>query len=257
MGIEAMTYNIKLEAFEGPLDLLLHLIKKNEVNIYDIPIALITDQYLEYLRLMKALNLDLAGEFLVLAATLLQIKSKTLLPSPEEGEEIDGEEEQDNPRDELVRRLLEYQRYKEAARKLNEREILGRDVFSRGLFYEESSAFEEGSFREATLFDLIEAFRRVTRKTPPDQFIEIKRGRIHLEAKMREIIERLKKKGSLVFQSLFQDTSQKEEIIVAFLAILELIRLKAIKVYQATAYGTIKIYPASGGQVLIFDNSGY
>lgn len=250
-----MAYNIKLEAFEGPLDLLLHLIKKNQVNIYDIPITMIADQYLEYLEVMKALNLNLAGEFLVLATTLLHIKSKMLLPTVEEEEE--GEEQED-PRDELVERLLEYQRYKEVAQELSEREILGRDTFTGGMPPSEFSSCEKEGFRELTLFELIEAFAKVTKVTTHPKSIGISRERIHIHIKMKEIVEKLKKEESLVFQSLFQNTSIKEEIIVTFLAILELMRLKIIRVYQAVIHGTIKIYPGpgSGSKDLILSLDG-
>ncbi|MCK5553947.1 MAG: segregation/condensation protein A, partial [Deltaproteobacteria bacterium] len=147
--VTADAYTVKLEIFEGPLDLLLHLIRRNQVDIYDIPIATITDQYLDYLSLMKALNLDVAGEFLLMAATLLQIKSKMLLPSlPEEGEE------EEDPRAELVNRLLEYEKYKEAAARLHERDILERDTFVPGKQVEES---EEGGLVEVGVFELIEA----------------------------------------------------------------------------------------------------
>ena len=234
---------IKLDAFEGPLDLLLHLIKKNEVDIYDIPIVVIADQYLKYTKFMNDIDLDRAGEFLILAATLLQIKSKMLLPSTEEDKEINGGgEEQEDPRSELLNRLLEYQRYKDAALELDQREILGRNVFLRGLSHEEPPPSKENNFKEATLFDLIEAFRKITLAINSDRFVEIKRENVDLGVKMKEIMDKLKAKDNIVFQSLFRVSSQREDIVITFLAILELIRLKMIKVYQVTANGIIKIY---------------
>ena len=153
-----MSYEIKLDIFEGPLDLLLYLIRKNEIDIYNIPIALITEQYLEYLDLMRSLNLDLAGEYLVLAATLIHIKSRMLLP-PVEGD--DETEEGEDPRAELVQQLLEYQAFKEAALNLEDRPLLERDVFTRGAPLEEPAEAEEEeeTMIEVGIFELVQAFR--------------------------------------------------------------------------------------------------
>lgn len=237
--------NVKLEIFEGPLDLLLHLIKKNEINIYDIPIALITQQYLEYLEMMKNLNLDIAGEFLLMAATLLHIKSKMLLPP---GEEEEGEKEEEevgeDPRAELVRRLLEYQRYKEAASELARRDLLDREVFTRKFLTAEllSSPEEEIGSGELTLFELIEALKKVIQRVSPEEFQEISVDNFSLKEKIQQIMELVWKEKSLSFTQLFPAEAPKREIIFTFLALLELLRLRLIKAHQAEPFGPIRIY---------------
>ena len=163
-----LDYTFRLEGFEGPLDLLLHLIQKNELDIFNIPIALITEQYLEYLQLMKVLNLDIAGEYLLMASTLLHIKSKMLLPKSSEGEE----EREEDPRAELVRRLLEYQKYKQAALELEKRPLLDRDVFIRLTPAEAEEAPEEERI-EVNLFELLEAFRKVLERVKPEGVHEV------------------------------------------------------------------------------------
>ena len=165
-----MSYEVKLDIFEGPLDLLLYLIRKNELDIYNIPMALITEQYLAHLEMMKALNLDLAGEYLVLAATLVHIKSRMLLPV-EEGEK-EGEDETD-PRAELVRQLLEYQAFKEVALSLERRNLLDRDVFKRIQAAEETADEQEDPMVEVTLFELIEAFKQVAERMDKEDLLEI------------------------------------------------------------------------------------
>jgi segregation and condensation protein A len=232
--VTADAYTVKLEIFEGPLDLLLHLIRRNQVDIYDIPIATITDQYLDYLSLMKALNLDVAGEFLLMAATLLQIKSKMLLPSlPEEGEE------EEDPRAELVNKLLEYEKYKEAAATLHERDILERDTFVPGKQVEES---EEGGLVEVGVFELIEALRDVLTRYSPETAYDITLDRITIEERIAQILEAIKAEGKgLLFTSLFSGASSKDDIIITFLALLELIKMRMIKVYQRVPFGPIEI----------------
>jgi segregation and condensation protein A len=236
--VTADAYTVKLEIFEGPLDLLLHLIRRNQVDIYDIPIATITDQYLDYLSLMKALNLDVAGEFLLMAATLLQIKSKMLLPSlPEEGEE------EEDPRAELVNRLLEYEKYKEAAARLHERDILERDTFVPGKQVEES---EEGGLVEVGVFELIEALRDVLTRYSPETAYDITLDRITIEERIAQILEAIKAEGKgLLFSSLFSGASSKDDIIITFLALLELIKMRMIKVYQRVPFGPIEIFALS------------
>ncbi len=234
-----MAYNIKLDIFEGPLDLLLHLIKKNEVDIYDIPIAVITEQYLEYIEMIKEMNLDLAGEFLVVAATLVHIKSKTLLPVDEEAQA--EEDEGVDPTEELVRRLLEYQRYKEAARGLNERLILGRDVFVRGQELPLEGIEEETGLTNVSVFDLMEALKEVLRKAPKSRTIELTVERFKIADKINYIMEHLNQVKSAVFTSLFREDATRGEIIVTFLAVLELAKLIMIKIHQ-TEDGIIRIY---------------
>jgi segregation and condensation protein A len=235
-----MNYKVKLDIFEGPLDLLLYLIRKNEVDIYDIPIALITEQYLEYLDLMKVLNLDIAGEFLVMAATLAKIKSKMLLPPSIDSEE--GEEEGD-PRAELMEHLLEYQQYKEVAGQLKNRELLEKDIFTRIQVEEQIPELDKNStVIEASLFDLVDALRKVIeRKDLPGNLLEVAVEKISVRDKIGEILSTVKENQQIIFQTLFDGFSTKYEIIVAFLALLELIRLRAIKVFQVHPHGEIRI----------------
>ncbi len=234
-----MSYNVKLDIFEGPLDLLLHLIKKSEVDIYDIPIASITAQYLEYVDLMKEMNLDFAGEFLVVAATLVHIKSKMLLPVDEEAEA--EEDEGVDPRDELVRRLVEYRMYKEAARDLGERLILGRDVFIRGMETPLDELGEESGLLNLSVFDLMEAIKGVLERAPKDRGVELAVERFRIADKINFILERVNGAKSAVFTSLFPPDAVRGEIIVTFLAVLELAKLLLIKVHQ-TEDGIIRVY---------------
>lgn len=240
-------YSVKLDAFEGPLDLLLHLIRKNEVDIYDIPISLITRQYLDYLKLMKELNLDLAGDFLVMAATLLQIKSRMLLPLPEP-EEGEGDEPED-PRAELVRRLLEYQRYRDAGLELGARELLGREVFARpcrdGCCLEGVAAAEEGPL-ELDLFELAEAFRGLLARMPLARAHEVAaQETLSIVDAINQILTKLDGHESVEFSVLFADEEQtRERMIVTFLALLELCRIKLVKVLQNSRYGPIYLYPS-------------
>ena len=238
-----MSYRVRLEIFEGPLDLLLHLIKKNEVDISDIPISTITDQYLEYLDFMKGMNLDFAGEFIVMAATLMHIKSRMLLPVPEQAEE--GEEGED-PREELIRKLLEYQRFKEAAEELSSRTLLGRDVFKRGMpvAMEEEG---EGGLVNLSVFDLMEALREVLKKAPKVHSMELTVDRFRVADKIDVIMSILEEKESETFGAFFPDGAARGEIIVTFLAVLELARLLLIRIHQ-TDDGIIRIYrtPAGG-----------
>ena len=235
-----MNYTVKLDIFEGPLDLLLYLIRKNEVDIYDIPIALITEQYLEYLDLMTVLNLDIAGDFLVMAATLAKIKSKMLLPPSVDSEE--GEEE-DDPRAELMEHLLEYQQYKEVADRLKNRELLEKDIFTRIQIEEHIPELDKNSaVIEASLFDLVDALKKVIeRKDLPGNLMEVAVEKISVRDKIGEILSTVKKNQQIIFQSLFDGLSTKYEIVVAFLALLELIRLRAIKVFQVHPHGEIRI----------------
>jgi segregation and condensation protein A len=235
---ENSTYTVRLGMFEGPLDLLLHLIHKNELDITNIPIALITEQYLEYLKLMKVLNLDVAGEYLLMASTLLYIKSKILLPaSPEEGEE----EEEEDPRAELVRRLLEYQKYKEAASELEKRPMLDRDVFIRSHPTENEDGKEEERV-EVNLFDLLEAFREILERVKTEEFHEVILDRLSVEEKVQEIFSFLQReKRSMAFHLLFPEEASRRVIIITFLAILELVKMKLIRVFQLAPFETIRL----------------
>jgi segregation and condensation protein A len=236
---EAQPYTFKLEMFEGPLDLLLHLIKKNELDIMNIPIALITEQYLDYLKLMKVLNLDIAGDYLLMASTLLHIKSRMLLPSSSEEEEEEGED----PRSELMRRLLEYQKFKEAALDLERRPRLDRDVFIR-LTSIDTEEREEEERVEVSLFELLEAFRQVLEKVKAETFHEVMLEPITIEEKIEEILSLLQReKRSMAFHRLFPEQSSQRVIIVTFLAILELVKSKLVRLFQPAPFETIRISP--------------
>ncbi|OGP84471.1 MAG: hypothetical protein A2Z08_00120 [Deltaproteobacteria bacterium RBG_16_54_11] len=225
-------YTVKVDVFEGPLDLLLHLIKQNQLDIYDIPIALITEQYLEYIRIMKALDLTIAGEFLVMAATLMYIKSRMLLPAPIEEEEEEGED----PRAELIQRLVEYKRFKEAAVRLSQQALLGVDVFIRPA--QEIEA-EEGEI-EADLFHLIDALRELLKRQEVEDFHEVTLERVTLRDKMTELYERLQgAREAVPFSALFTPLASRVELIVTFLALLELIRSGMLRAYQRDVFGPL------------------
>lgn len=239
-----MTYKVKLEVFEGPLDLLLYLIKKEEIDIYDIPIAKITDQYLEYLELMKLLDLNIAGEFLVMAATLIHIKSRMLLP-PDQLQ--DEEKEEEDPRAELVRRLLEYKKFKEAATELSQMEKQQKNYFARvgpGVDIEKDAHLEpppKAEFFEASLFDLITAFTKILKDIPKDVFHEVIKDEFNVSEKIHDILHAMVDRPVIFFKDLFKAAKNKFEIITIFLALLELIRLKEVVVRQAAAFGDIEI----------------
>jgi segregation and condensation protein A len=225
----------KLPVFEGPLALLLHLIKEQKIDIYDIPIVQITRQYMEYLELMKELNLEVAGDFLVIAATLIHIKSKMLLP-PDEKE---AEEPAEDPRSELVQRLLEYQSYKESSLHLRKREDIWKNVFQRAVPDKDSFEFdEEPGLIEANVFDLISAFRQLLEKAP-EQDIEITRETLTVTDRINFIIERLENEDGIRFESLFEEGFTKITLLVTFLALLEIVRLGLAKIYQEKAFGLI------------------
>jgi segregation and condensation protein A len=228
---------VQLEIFEGPLDLLLHLIKKNEVSITDIPIAAITEQYLATLELMETLSLDLAGEFLVMAATLVHIKSRMLLPPDET--ELEDEEEGGDPRDELVRRLLEYQRFKDAAGELERRDVLKRDVFVRSP--EPPDDVETVGFESVSLFDLISALRAVLDRLPKDSVHQVVLETVSMREKMSLLLDDLHRRGKVVFQDLFAGAVSRLEVVVTFLAMLELVKIRAVKIWQEEAAGPIVI----------------
>ena len=220
-------YNIKLEIFEGPLDLLLHLIRKNEVDIFDIPISLITDQYLEYIDMMKALNINVAGDFLVMASTLIHIKSRLLLPEKDE----DGETE--DPREELTRPLLEYMQFRELAGELAEREVLERDVFQRRPDKDYSADFEpEEAQIEVNLFQLMDAFKRILENNIPDAELTFREVNYSINDRISFILDELKEKNTIYFKKLFAEDRTLSEFVITFLALLELVHMGLIRVYQ-------------------------
>jgi len=230
-------FHFKLPVFEGPLDLLLHLIKESKVDIYDIPIVEITRQYIEYLELMKYLNLEIAGEFLVMAATLIHIKSKMLLPPDEE----EKQEAAEDPRAELVQRLLEYQSYRESSVFLRERESVWKNIFQRSAPDKDNFEFEaERLLFEADVFDLITAFKKLLEKAPP-QVLEITRETLTVADRINLIMERIEKEDGIRFESLFEEGSSRVTLIVTFLALLEVVRLGLVKIYQEKAFGVIWI----------------
>ena len=233
-------YPVRLANFEGPLDLLLYLIKKNEVSVYDIPIVLVTQQYLEYLDLMKELDLDVAGEFLVMAATLIHIKARMLVPRIEaEAEAVDEED----PRDVLVRRLLEHQKFKAAAELLHERETIRSAQWTRSderLEQISGEPFEREL--EVDLFSLLQAFQAVlvrSRARPP---VMLPAEVIPIETRIEELLERLSETEACGFEDLFVDASSRADLITTFLALLEMIRLKLIRVFQAGPFTPIRVY---------------
>jgi len=232
-----VSYKIKLEMFEGPLDLLLYLVKKDHLNIYDIPIAKVTEQYLQYMELMQLLNLNIAGEFLVMAATLMQIKSKMLLPA----EESQGLEPEEDPRAELVKRLLEYEKFKEIAQNLKERETRQSDVFKRPKSAQQQIPEENQGYFEASLFDLITAFSKALEEIPKELFYEVIKDEFSVEDKIHQILHMLLDASSVYLSDLFKQAKNKLEIIVTFLAILELIRLKEIVARQREMFQEIEI----------------
>jgi len=225
-------YNVKLEVFEGPLDLLLHLIKKEQVSIYDIPIARITEQYLEYLHLMHEMDIAIAGDFLVMAATLIYIKTKMLLPYDPLTTE---ESEEDDPRRELVRQLLEYQKYKAAAEMLWSKAEVEQAVFTRPPVQIEEAELEIA----ATVYDLFEAFRRAMERLKTRIDLEIEREEITMAEKILEIRQQLESADRLDVTELFDRAQSKPELITIFLALLELVKQSLIRLVQRTAFGQI------------------
>jgi segregation and condensation protein A len=235
-------YQVKLDTFEGPLDLLLHLIRTNEVNIYDIPIALITEQYLGYITLMQDLNLDVAGEFLVMASTLIHIKSRMLLPRADPAQ-IDGGPEED-PREALVRRLLEHQKYKAAAGLLHERETLRGAQFMRPDSRVADAAGDDYEPElEVDLFSLLAAFKGVLERANRRPRMVLPPEQIPIEDRIEQLLGRLSETEACGFEDLFSDgDGSRPFMIVTFLAMLEMIRLKLIRVFQSGAAGPIRVY---------------
>ena len=228
----------KLPRFEGPLDLLLHLIKRDEMDIYDIPIAHITAQYLQYIEIMRMLDLDVAGDFLVMAATLMRIKAKMLLPLPKS----DDEEDEGDPREELVQRLLEYRLYKEASGTLKEQEAIRRSIFERGMVPTEDDAGPL-PLAPATLFDLLEALNRVLARRPERGVYEVRTEIWDIEDKMSLIARTVAEEGQLLFSTIMSQARERMEIVVAFMALLELVKMGRIVVVQDANFADILILP--------------
>ncbi|MDP8255949.1 MAG: segregation/condensation protein A [Candidatus Alcyoniella australis] len=233
------TISVHLEVFEGPLDLLLHLIRKNEYDIFDIPIAIITEQFLAGVELLKQLNLSVAGEFLVMSATLMKIKSKMLLPPSE----FDEEDEELDPRAELVRQLLEYQRYKDAAGQLVELPRLGVDVFARKWPSDELDGIDHEEILELNLYDLVEAFGELLRSLPDQTQHTIIGESFKVADKMNQILDAIRGHESLLLREMLRDQPTRSEVIAVFLALLELVKRSLIRLFQAGTLGTIRIFP--------------
>ncbi len=233
-----MSYKIRLDIFEGPLDLLLYLVKKDHLNIYDIPIAKVTEQYLEYLELMKMLDLNIAGEFLVMAATLIQIKSKMLLPA-----EPEAQEEEEDPREELVRRLLEYEKFKEIAETLRKHEAEQQEVFKHPAPPQQQAVPESPGemYFEASIFDLISAFTKAMESVPKEIFYEVVKDEYTIEEKTHAILHRLLVEENLGLTRLFGEAKNKLEIVVIFLAILELIKMREVVAFQRGLFEDVSI----------------
>jgi len=231
-------YQVQLEdVFEGPMDLLVHLIKKNELDIYDIPVALITEQYLQYVDWMKAMNVEFAGDFIVMASTLAQIKSRMLLPVHE-----GDEEEEEDPRLELTRPLLEYLQMKSVADQLVERNLLGEKTFIRSSGRDEFLASPDDEFIKIGLFELIDAFQKILDRIPDDHRVEMTTDEISVKDKISQIADILETKGSITFLELFSDTPDRREVIITFLAILEMVKLTLIRLVQNLNTGIIRVF---------------
>ncbi|MBT8370470.1 MAG: segregation/condensation protein A [Desulfobacterales bacterium] len=230
-------YRVHLDdIFEGPMDLLVHLIRKNELDIYDIPIAMITEQYLQYLEWMQAMNIDYAGDFILMASTLTQLKSRMLLPSHGD------EDEEEDPLQEITRPLLEYLQMKSAADSLVERNLLGEKTFIRNPNRDEFMPGPDDEFIKVGLFELIDAFQKILEKIPDDHRVEFSADVISIKDKISQIVEILEAQGSITFLELFSDSSDKHEIIVTFLAILEMVKLTLIRIVQHVHTGIIRIF---------------
>ena len=232
-------YPIRVHNFEGPLDLLIHLIKKNEVNIYDVPITLITQQYVEYIDLMHEMDLDVAGEFLVMAATLIHIKSRMLLPRPDPAQQ----EPEEDPRDALIRRLLEHQKFKAAAELLHERETIRSAQWGRpdsSVAAIAGEAFEPEL--EVDLFSLIAAFRNVLERAKRRPVVPLPLEQVSIETRIEQLMARLSETEACGFEDLFADAHTRGDLVTTFLALLEMIRLKLVRVFQAAAFGEIRVY---------------
>jgi segregation and condensation protein A len=250
-----MAYQVRLSQFEGPLDLLLHLIRRDKIDIYDIPISHITHEYLSYIEIMQELELELAGEFFVMAATLMRIKAQMLLPR-----RSDVDEEEEDPRDELVQNLLEYKKYKEAAQHMAEMENDRRRVFTRptAVFVSDD---EEGPVLEVTVFDLLGAFKKVFDELKKQVSYRISRDQVTIEEKFEIIRTNLQSRREMLFTELFEGDFSKMDIIVTFLAVLEMVRLGELLARQMTKGQDIWLYspaekPRTGAEEGVHERNG-
>jgi segregation and condensation protein A len=230
-------YKVQItDIFEGPMDLLVHLIKKNEVDIYDIPIALITEQYLDYIQWLKSMNIELAGDFLVMAATLTQIKSKMLLPANENDEDVE------DPREEITRPLMEYLKIKSAADDLAGRALLGKDTFTRERGDDDYLIDQDTDMVKIGLFELIDAFQKILKNVSSDHLVDLTADSISVKDRISEIIDIFEKKNSVTFNELFSLKAGKSDVIVTFLAILEMVKLNLVQMAQNVQSGIIRLF---------------
>ena len=249
-------YSVTLPTFEGPLDLLLHLCQKHELNILDIPIGFVTEKYLEYLKLMQIMSLDVAAEYLVMAATLAHIKSKMLLPQlPPEQQDDELAEDEEDPREALIRRLLEYQKYKQAAADLSSRPT-GNDVFLRGSTIENLS-IDDGPppLAETSLFALMDAFQRVLDRTKVRITHDIVTDRLSITDRINELVDVLRERKRVEFADLFQTAQTKFDLVITFLALLEMTKLKMTRLYQTDPLAPLYVELSGGDDLRPFDEA--
>ena len=236
---EGAELHIELPGFEGPFDLLLHLIHEHELDILNIPVAFITDKYLQYLSLMQELNIDVASEYLVMAASLAHMKSRMLLPTPPADDEVDGAESEQDPRADLIRRLLEYQKYKQVAEELASRSVLGRDVFTRGASPDASEG--PSPLAPVGIFKLLEAFQCILARANTVLDHQIEFERLSITERINQLVDRLRNEGRVSFDDLFVGQITRAELIVTFLALLEMTRLRLTNIHQDHALAPISI----------------
>jgi segregation and condensation protein A len=235
--MENELYQVKLtDIFEGPMDLLVHLIRKNEVDIYDIPIAMITEQYLAYLGWLESMNIDFAGDFLVMAATLTQIKSRMLLPT------VAAEEDDEDPRMEIARPLAEYLRLKSAAEELSRRALLGEDTFVRQPVEARDIVPRDEGFIRIGLFELIDAFQHILKNISAEDRLELTSDSISVKDRISELVDLFEEKKSLTFEELFTGQPTKSDVIITFLAILEMVKLCLVRLAQHVQTGLIRLF---------------
>ncbi len=235
--MENKLYQVKLsDIFEGPMDLLVHLIKKNEVDIYDIPIAMITEQYLSYLEWLKSMNIDFAGDFLVMAATLAHIKSRMLLPT------VSDEDDDEDPRMEIARPLAEYLQLKSAAEELSRRALLGENTFVRQPAAVRDLVPRDEEFIKIGLFELIDAFQQILKNISAEERLELTSDSISVKDRISELVELFEEKKSLTFEELFADAPHKSDVIITFLAILEMVKLCLVRLAQHSHTGMIRLF---------------
>lgn len=230
-------YRVQItDIFEGPMDLLVHLIIKNEVDIYDIPIALITKQYLDYIQWLQSMNIELAGDFVVMAATLTQIKSKMLLPAAKD------DEDDEDPMQEITRPLMEYLQLKSAAHDLAGRTLLGKDTFTKGHDDEDYLIDQGEDMIKIGLFELIDAFQKILKNISSDHLVDLTADSISVKDRISEIVDIFEKQNSVTFNELFSLKADKSDVIVTFLAILEMVKLNLVKMAQHVQTGIIRLF---------------